>query len=161
MKRIRLFLTTLMVLTLTLLGTMTISAQDFATGLVRVKSKRTSYYLSTAKSGVATTTASNTNSYDQVWILVPSGSGYSLRSANTGEYLQAAFATPAAGKTTLYIRKSTNASSSQKFYNISSDSGFGGSKFLNTNTSHNLFAYSMDEGCDCILKPLRNSPKMK
>ncbi len=155
MKKNRLFLTTWMITIFSFMGMMNVSAQDFATGLVRLKSKRTSYYLSTAESGVATTTALNINSYDQVWILVASGSGYSLRSANTGEYLQATYTTPAAGKTTLYIRKSTNASSSQSFYNISSDSSFGG-KFLNTNTSHNIFSYSMDDGCDWYIESVTN-----
>ena len=135
--------------------TMPVSAQDVPTGLVRVKSERTGYYLSTAKAGSATTTARNLNTYNQVWVLLPSDNGYSLRSANTGEYLQAAYATPGSGKVTLYIRKSPNATTSKALYNISSDSGFGGS-FLNTNTSYNLFSYSMDAGCDWYIEAVTN-----
>ena len=112
MKKNRFFLTSLLVTLFTLLGVMTASAQNFATGLVRVKSNRTSYYLSTAKSGAATTTSPKSTNYDQVWVLLKSGSGYSLRSANTGEYLQATMTGTAAGKATLYIRKSPNATSS-------------------------------------------------
>lgn len=154
MKKNRFFLTSLLGTLFTLLGVMTASAQAFATGLVRVKSNRTSYYLSTAKSGAATTTSpkSSTN-YDQVWVLLKSGSGYSLRSANTGEYLQATMTGTAAGKATLYIRKSPNATSSKALINISAKSDCSGD-FLNTNTSHNLFKYSMDEGCDWIVEPV-------
>ena len=127
-------------------------AQDFSTGLIRLKSKRTSWYLSTETSGAATTTAKNTAQLSQVWILEPYGDGYYLRSANTGEYLQADYAKPATGKTRLYIRKSPNATGSAKFYNISSKSDFSGSSFLNTNTSHALFSYSMDDGCDWYIE---------
>ena len=151
MKRFLLLLTTL----LATVGSISVSAQDIADGLYRVKSKRTSYYLSTAKSGVATTTAKNLNKLDQVWIVQASGSGYSFRSANTGEYLQAEYTAPASGKVTLYIRKSPNATGSQTFYNISSDSSFGG-KFLNTNTGHGLFSYSFDDGCDWYLEAVEN-----
>ena len=127
-------------------------AQDFDTGLVRLKSKRTSWYLSTDTKGVATTTSKNTQKLSQVWILEPYGEGYYLRSANTGEYLQADYTTPAANKTRLYIRKSPNATGTTKFWNISSKSDFSGSSFLNTNTSHALFTYSMDDGCDWYIE---------
>ncbi|MBR1800553.1 MAG: M60 family metallopeptidase [Bacteroidaceae bacterium] len=150
-KIVFLFLTWLVLMA----TTMTVSAQDFPTGLVRLKSERTGYYLSTAKAGSAATTARNLNTYNQVWVLLPSGNGYSLRSANTGEYLQSAYATPGSGKVTLYIRKSPNATTSKALYNISSDSGFGGS-FLNTNDSHNLFSYSMDAGCDWYIEAVTN-----
>ncbi len=151
MKRIYLFL----LMMLSFIGSNTVSAQDIATGLVRVKSKRTNYYLSTAAAGSATTSAKDLNTLNQVWILQASGSGYTFRSANTGEYLQADYAKPAPGKATLYIRKSPNATGSQTFYNISSDSGFSG-KFLNTNTGHGLFSYSMDDGCDWYLEAVEN-----
>ena len=151
MKRFLLLLTAL----LGLMGSMGVSAQDIADGLYRVKSKRTSYYLSTATSGSATTTAKNLNKLDQVWMLQASGNGYTFRSANTGEFLQGEYTTPATAKATLYVRLSPNATGTQKFYNISSDSGFGG-KFLNTNTSHGLHSYSMDDGCDWYLETVEN-----
>ena len=151
MKRFFLLLMTL----LGLIGSTPATAQDFPTGLVRLKSNRTSWYLSTAKSGTATTTARNLNTLNQVWILQANGAGYTLRSANTGEYLQADYAAPASGKTTLYIRQSPNANAAKALINISSDSSFGG-KFLNTNTSHNLFTYSMDDGCDWLIEAVEN-----
>ncbi|MCR4602057.1 MAG: M60 family metallopeptidase [Prevotella sp.] len=152
MKRILYLLTILLMA----LGNLTISAQDFATGLVRLKSKRTAWYLSTEKSGAATTTAKSTTKLSQVWILETYGEGYYLRSANTGEYLQADYTTPATGKTHLYIRVSPNATATAKCYNISSDCNFAGSTFLNTNTSHALFNYSMDAGCDWYIEAETN-----
>lgn len=151
MKRFYLFLLAL----LGFLGSMTVSAQDFPTGLVRLKSNRTSYYLSTSSSGTATTAVKNLNKLDQVWILLASGGGYSLRSANTGEYLQTTMTSTASGKATLYIRTSPNATSTKALYNISAKSDCSGD-FLNTNTSHNLFKYSMDDGCDWFIEAVEN-----
>lgn len=147
-KRVFLILITILVAALNT----TVSAQDFATGLVRLKSKRTSWYLSTDAKGVATTTAKNNQKLGQVWILQPYGDGYYLRSANTGEYLQTEYPTPAAAKAKLYIRKSPNATGAPLFWNISSNNNFSGSSFLNTNTSHALFVYSMDDGCDWYIE---------
>ena len=146
---------TYLITMLTLIVSIGVSAQDIPTGLVRLKSARTSWYLSTANKGAATTTANSPTKIDQVWVLEPSGTTYSLRSANTGEYLQAAYATPAAAKQALYIRKSPNATASKALFNISSKSDFSGS-FLNTNTGHGLFTYSMDEGCDWYIEQATN-----
>lgn len=133
-------------------GNSIVHAQDITTGVVRVKSNRTSYYLSSSGVGNVTTTANNNESnYNQIWILLKNGSGYTLRSANTGEYLQATMTTVSSGKATLYIRKSPNATASKALINISAKSDCTGD-FLNTNTSHNLFKYSMDEGCDWIVE---------
>lgn len=151
MKRFYLFLLAF----IGVVGSMIVSAADFPTGLVRLKSDRTSWYLSTATNGAATTTEKNLNTLNQVWILLANADGYTLRSANTGEYLQADYTTPASGKTTLYIRKSPNATTSKALFNVSSDSSFGG-KFLNTNTGHGLFSYSMDAGCDWYIEAVEN-----
>lgn len=128
------------------------SAQNFDTGLIRLKSKRTSWYLSTETRGSATTTAKSDSKLSQVWILEPYDGGYYIRSANTGEYLQADYTAPASGKSRLYIRKSPNATNSVLFWNISSKSDFSGSSFLNTNTSHALFSYYMDDGCEWYIE---------
>ena len=151
MKRIYLFIIALF----GIMGGAIMNAQDIPTGLVRVKSNRTSWYLSTPGEGTATTTAYNVNSLEQVWVLLADGNGYNLRSANTGEYLQASYDIPASGKVTLYIRKSPNATATKALFNISSDSEFGG-KFLNTNTGHGLFTYSMDTGCDWYIETVEN-----
>ena len=154
MKRFLLCLS--FIISLILLSPIEALAQEFDTGLIRLKSKRTSWYLSTETSGSATTTAKNAALLSQVWILEPYGEGYYLRSANTGEYLQADYTTPATGKTRLYIRKSPNAKGTSLFWNISSKSDFSGSSFLNTNTSHALFSYSMDDGCDWYIEAEAN-----
>ena len=151
MKRLFLFLFAF----LGLVGSVTMSAADIPTGLVRVKSNRTSYYLSTSSSGNATTAAKNLNKLDQVWILQGSGSSYSLRSANTGEYLQATMTSTAPSSVTLYIRTSPNATNTKPLFNICVKSDFSG-EFLNTNTSHNLFKYSFDDGCDWLLETVEN-----
>ena len=129
MKRLYLF----MIAFLGVVGSITVSAQSIPPGLIRLKSDRTSWYLSTASAGNAATTTENVNKLDQVWILQTNGSGYSLRSANTGEYLQATMTETGSGKATLYIRKSPNATSSKELYNISAKSDCSGD-FLNTNS---------------------------
>ena len=154
MKRFLLCLS--FIISLISLSPIEVLAQEFDTGLIRLKSKRTSWYLSTETSGSATTTAKNAALLSQVWILEPYGEGYYLRSANTGEYLQADYTTPTTGKTRLYIRKSPNAKGTSLFWNISSKSDFSGSSFLNTNTSHALFSYSMDDGCDWYIEAEAN-----
>ena len=148
MNKIYTFITTMLML----LGSTAIAAQDFATGLVRIKSGRTSWYLSSATSGKPTTAANKASDLAQTWILEADGAGYIVRSANTAEYLQTAMTTTAAGKATLYVRKSPNATSSKALFNISASSAFSGD-FLNTNDSHNLFKYSMDAGCDWYIEP--------
>lgn len=150
MKRLRLLFVSLLVM----MGCLNAMA-DITTGLVRIKSNRTSWYLTSATSGKPSTTAKNEAKLDQVWILNNSGSGYTLRSANTGEYLQAAMTTTASGSATLYIRESPNATSSKALINISAKSDFSG-EFLNTNDSHNLFKYSMDAGCDWLIETVDN-----
>ena len=139
-----------------IMGSTTVKAvYEIPQGLVRLKSARTSWYLSTTQSGKATTATKNVNNLSQVWILQTRYTGFTLRSANTGEYLQADYTTPASGATTLYIRNSPNATDSKIVFNVSSDTGFSG-KFLNTNTGHGLFSYSMDEGCDWYIETVDN-----
>lgn len=138
-----------------ILGSVTISADDIPTGLVRVKSGRTDWYLSTASSGNAATTAKNLSKLDQVWILQGSGSSYTLRSANTGEYLQNSMTVTGSGSSTLYIRTSPNATPSKALFNISAKNDFSGD-FLNTNSGHGLFKYSFDGGCDWYLEAVEN-----
>lgn len=138
-----------------IVGSITMSAADVPTGLVRVKSARTSWYLASSAAGTPKTAAKALTKIDQVWILFADGAGYTLRSANTGEYLQATMTSTAAGKATLYIRTSPNATDSKVLFNISAKSDCSGD-FLNTNDSHNLFKYSFDAGCDWYLETVEN-----
>ena len=153
MKRFLLLLTAF----LAIASSMTVTAQDFAEGLYRVKSKRTSYYLSTATKGKATTTPKALSKLDQVWILQPSGSGYTFRSANTGEYLQADYDVPSSTVTTLYIGTSSAATSSDKLFNISSESNLSGYSMLNTNANgYGLHEWVYDAGSDWYIEAVEN-----
>ena len=143
---------TLIIAFIALLGSGSVSAQDVTTGLVRLKSGRTSWYLASSKSGSPSTAVNKASDLAQVWILEADGAGYTLRSANTAEYLQTTMTTTAIGKATLYIRKSPNATATKALFNVSAKSDTSGD-FLNTNADqHKLFKYSMDAGCDWYIE---------
>lgn len=156
MKKLYLILLTL----LSLLGSLDSYAEDIPTGLVRFRNKRVSNAcLSTAKSGQATGATRNTSQIAQVWVLLQDGNGYSVRSANTGEYLQADFGAPASSKVTLYIQKSPNNTGTQKYVNISSKSDFSGNSCLNLNgDGKTLYAwsYANDAGSDWLIEEVTN-----
>ena len=120
---------------LMLFGSMvTVNAEDFAEGLIRLRNKRTqNACLTTTKKGQAVGATRNVNQKSQVWVLLKNGDGYAIRSANTGEYLQPEFAQPAPSKAKLYIQTSPNNTGSQKYVNISSASDFSGNTCLNLN----------------------------
>ena len=125
MKRILLFLTTLFVL----VGGINVFAADIPTGLLRFKNKRTTTaYLTSKTAGSAVGAAKTTADWSQIWYVAASGEGYTIRNAETGEYLQANFAEPSATKTTLYIQYDKNQTTC---LNISSKSDFSGSTCLN------------------------------
>lgn len=138
-------------------GLSTISAADIQEGLVRLINKRTSTAcLTTTQSGKAVGAARNVNEIGQVWVLLKSGNGYTVRSANTGEYLQAEFAAPAKSKTTLYIQKSPN---DANYFNISSASDFSGQTCLNLNGDGKgiyKWSYSGDAGSDWKIETADN-----
>ena len=142
----------LLVLAAIVLAAMPVAAQDFQTGLIRLQSKRTAWYLSTEANGTAATAAKDAAALSLVWILEPYGDGYYLRSANTGEYMQADYTKPGAGKTRLYIRRSPSATDNATCWNIATKNDFSGASLLNTNSSHALFSYYMDDGCDWYIE---------
>ena len=86
-------------------------------GLMRFKNKRSPNYLTTTASGSAVGAAKTSADLSQVWIVEKSGSGYTLRSANTGQYLQEDFAKPAGGAKELYIQFSPNNTGKQSYVN--------------------------------------------
>ena len=125
-------------------------------GLIRLHNKRTSTaYLTTNASGSAVGASKVSSGLSQVWILEKSGSGYSLRSSNTGEYLQDAFASPATGLKVLYIQFSPNNKGNEAFINISSASDFSGSTCMNLGndgTTVTKWSYSNDAGSDWAIE---------
>lgn len=149
MKRFLLLITTF----LTFIGNTYVLADDIPTGLIRLKNRRTSTaYLTSTTAGSATGAAKKSGDYSQVWVCLTSGSGYTVRSAQTGEYLQANFGSPAAAATTLYIQVSPNATG---YYNISSSSAFSGQTCMNlgnNGTSITKWSYSNDAGSDWAIE---------
>ena len=121
--------------------------------LVRLTSRRnTSSRL--ADDGTKTYGATkNDNALAQVWVLAKSGSGYTLRNANTGRYLNDDdnFRTPSQTANTLYIQFSPNNTSTTAYINISEKSDFSGNVCLNLgNDGTTLYKWSCqgDTGCD-------------
>ena len=153
MKRLSLLLLAF----LGIVGSMTISAADFQEGLVRFRNRRSSNAcLTTTQSGKAVGATRDVNQIGQVWVLLKNGDGYSIRSANTGEFLQAEFAAPAKGKATMYIQDSPNATG---YVNVSSKSDFSGSTCLNLNgdaKSIVKWSYSGDAGSDWLIETVDN-----
>ena len=129
----------------------TIVAADVPTGLVRIVNRRTSTaYLTANSAGAAIATNKVTKSGDltQIWIVDAKDAGYIVRSANTGEYLNEAWATPVAGSTVVYIQSSPNATG---YFNISSKSDFSGQSCLNktnSGTGVTKWSYAGDSGSD-------------
>lgn len=141
MKRFVLLLTAI----LTFAGNLQLFA-DIPTGLLRIKNRRTSTAYLTSNTSGAAQGASKTSGLSQVWVVLTSGNGYTLRNAQTAEYLQADFATPASSKATLYIQQDKNANT---YYNISSSSDFSGQTCLNlgnNGTQLNKWNCNNDQG---------------
>ena len=156
MKKFYLFLLAF----LGIVGSMTLRAEDFKEGLIRLRNKRTTNAcLTTTQSGKAVGATRNTSQISQVWVLLKDGDGYSIRSANTGEYLQAEFATPGKSKTRLYIQSSPNNKSTEKYVNISSKSDFSGQSCLNLNGDGKgiyKWSYAGDAGSDWLIEEADN-----
>ena len=122
----------------------------------RLRSRRSSTsYLTTRTAGAAIGAAKASKGLSQIWIAEKAGSGFTLRSANTGQYLQAEFATPAGNRTTMYIQFSPNNTGKQSYVNISSKSDFSGLSCLNMgNDSKTLYkwSYAGDTGSDWTIE---------
>ena len=121
--------------------------------IVRLTSRRnTSVRLS--DNGTNTVGASkNDNTLAQVWLLSKSGSGYTLRNANTGRYLNDDnnFRSPSATANTIYIQFSPNNGTNGAYINLSEKEDFSGSSCLNLgNDGTTLYKWSCqgDQGCD-------------
>jgi hypothetical protein len=95
----------------------------------------------------------NDNTLAQVWLLDKSGSGFTLRNANTGRYLNDDdnFRTPSSSANTIYIQFSPNNGANDAYINLSEKSDFSGSVCLNLgNNGTDLFKWTCqgDQGCD-------------
>ena len=121
--------------------------------LVRLTSRRnTGVRLS--DNGTNTVGASKSDkALAQVWLLSKSGSGYTLRNANTGRYLNDDdnFRSPSQTANTIYIQFSPNNGTNDAYINLAEKSDFSGSVCLNLgNDGSTLYKWSCqgDTGCD-------------
>ena len=125
-------------------------------GLIRLHNKRTATaYLTTNASGSAVGASKMTSGLSQVWILEKSGNGYTVRSANTGQYMQGSFDSPSSNATTLYIQFSPNNTGTMSYINISSSSDFSGLTCLNlgnNGTTITKWSYANDSGSDWAIE---------
>lgn len=95
----------------------------------------------------------NDNSLAQVWLLSKSGSGYTLRNAETGRFLNDDdnFRSPSATATTIYIQFSPNNGTNDAYINLSENEDFSGNVCLNLNgdgTTLYKWACQGDQGSD-------------
>ena len=121
--------------------------------LVRLTSRRNSN-VRLSDNGTNTVGASkNNNTLAQVWLINKSGSGYTLRNANTGRFLNDDdnFRSPSSSANTIYIQFSPNNGTNDAYINLSEKSDFSGLSCLNLgNDGTTLYKWSCqgDTGCD-------------
>lgn len=97
----------------------------------------------------------------QVWLLAKSGSGYTLRNANTGRYLNDDdnFRSPSTSANTIYIQLSPNNGTNDAYINLSEKQDFSGLNCLNLgNDGKTLYKWSCqgDDGCDWSIALVEN-----
>ena len=121
-------------------------------GLVRITNRRTTTAALTDNGNGTLGSQLSATDYSQVWILTPTGGGYTLQNGNTGRYLDDdnEFRSPSKSATILHIQASTNANG---FYNITESSTFNASlnDCLNLNedgTTLYKWTFSNDPGSD-------------
>lgn len=129
--------------------------------LVRITNKRnTTSRL--ADNGTNTVGASkNDNTLAQVWLLDKSGTGYTLRNAETGRFLddENNFRTPSSALNKVYIQLSPNNGTNDAYINISEKADFSGNNCLNLGndgTTLYKWAYQGDAGCDWSIAVVEN-----
>ncbi|MBQ6192173.1 MAG: M60 family metallopeptidase [Bacteroidaceae bacterium] len=121
--------------------------------LVRLTNRR-STNSRLADNGTSTVgAAKNNNTLAQVWLLDKSGSGYTLRNANTGRFLNDDdnFRSPSATAARIFIQFSPNNSGSQAYINLSEKEDFSGNVCLNLNgdgTTLYKWTCQNDQGSD-------------
>ena len=124
-----------------------------STNIVRITSRRNTN-VRLADNGTNTIGASkNDNTLAQVWLLSKSGSGYTLRNANTGRFLNDDdnFRSPSNKATTIYIQFSPNNGTDEAFINLAEEESFSGNVSLNLGTDGTtLYKWNCqgDKGCD-------------
>jgi len=124
-----------------------------STNIVRLTSRRNTNVRLADNGNNTFGTSKNDNTLAQVWLLSKSGSGYTLRNANTGRFLDDDdnFRTPSTKATTIYIQFSPNNGTDDAFINLSEKEDFSGNVCLNLGTDGTTlykWACQGDQGCD-------------
>lgn len=119
--------------------------------LIRLYNKRISNYL-TASKGTAYGAAKAKSGFSQIWIKEASGSAWTLRSAETGEYLTDDFSKPGEA-TDLYMKYSPNNTNTKvdEWGVVSSKTDYSGQSCLNLGQDGKTlykWSYQGDSGCD-------------
>ena len=129
--------------------------------IVRITSRRNSNVRLSDNGTNTMGAAKNNNTLAQVWLLSKSGSGYTLRNANTGRYLNDDdnFRTPSNSANTIYIQLSPNNGTNDAYINLSEKADFSGLSCLNLGndgTTLYKWSYQGDSGCDWSIALVEN-----
>lgn len=121
--------------------------------IVRLTSRRNTSVNLTDNGTNTVGAAKNNNTLAQVWLLSKSGSGYTLRNANTGRFLNDDdnFRSPSTSANTIYIQLSPNNGTNDAYINLCEKEDFSGNNCLNLgNDGTTLYKWACqgDQGCD-------------
>lgn len=121
--------------------------------LVRLTNRRSSSARLTDNGTNTVGASKNDNTLAQVWLISKSGSGYTLRNANTGRFLNddSNFRSPSQTANTIYIQFSPNNGTNDAYINLSENSDFSGNVCLNLNgdgTTLYKWTCQNDQGSD-------------
>ena len=129
--------------------------------IVRLTSRRNSNVRLSDNGTNTVGAAKNNNTLAQVWLLIKAGSGYTLRNANTGRYLNDDdnFRSPSTSANTIYIQLSPNNGANDAYINLSEKADFSGLSCLNLGndgTTLYKWSYQGDSGCDWSIALVEN-----
>ncbi|MBP5392572.1 MAG: M60 family metallopeptidase [Bacteroidaceae bacterium] len=121
--------------------------------LVRLTNRRSSNSRLSDNGSSTLGVGKNDNSLAQVWLLTKSGSGYTLRNANTGRFLNDDnnFRSPSTSSNTIFIQFSPNNGTNDAYINLSEKEDFSGNVCLNLNgdgTTLYKWTCQNDQGSD-------------
>ena len=131
------------------------------TNIVRITNRRSTNIRLSDNGSNTEGAGKNDNTLAQVWLLSKAGSGYTLRNANTGRFLNDDdnFRTPSTSANTIYIQFSPNNDTNDAYINLSEKDDFSGNSCLNLgNDGTTLFKWYCqgDQGCDWSIALVEN-----
>ncbi len=137
--------------------------------LVRLHALRSpSRYLTNIGDNLSMPVPKSANDATQLWILRPSGEGFTLQNSATSKYLKITTGENAPktsdAASLLYIRANTVSTSKPGLWvNISSNKDFGGKSTLNMNSNNNetLFIWTLDDGGIWTIEEVEEVPPVQ